>query len=212
MSNIYLFSTSSHPDAISINSLDIKILKPDINFSLYDYLIITSKQTSNTLKQYDKELYIDKKALCVSTQSALAFEELGGMILEVGSGYGDDLTQIINKYPKSTKWLYLRAMEVASDFVEICKNNAYCIDEKIVYESSCSADMKNLNVEEKSTLIFTSPSSVFCFLESNQISSLSKVIVIGKTTAKALPKAIKYKISHQRTIQSCITLAQAKTH
>lgn len=206
MSNIYLFSTSSHPDAISINSLDIKFLKPNIDFSLYDYLIITSKQTSNALKQYPKEFYIDKKALCVSSKSAIAFEELGGNILEVGSGYGDDLTQIIKKYPKSTKWLYLRAVDVASKFVGICINDAYTIDEKVVYESSCSDKMKNLKIEDDSTLIFTSPSSITCFLESNSISLLSKVIVIGKTTAKALPKAIKYTISHERTIQSCLEL------
>ena len=206
MSKIYLFSTSSHPDAISVNSLDIKILKPSIDFSLYDYLIITSKQTSNALKQYPKELYINKKALCVSTKSALAFEELGGTILEVGSGYGDDLSKIIKKYPRSTRWLYLRAMDVASDFVKICKQDGFRIDEKIMYESSCSADMRNLDIEDTSTLIFTSPSSVTCFLKSNDISSLSQVIVIGKTTAKALPKAIKYTISPERTIQSCLEL------
>ena len=203
---IYLFSTSSHPDTISINPLNIKILKPVIDFSLYDYLIITSKQASNVLKQYRKADFTDKKALCVSEKSALAFEEIGGSILEIGAGYGDNLEKIIKKYPQSVKWLYLRANEVASEFAKICKKDAYSVDEIVVYETSCSVNISNLSIEPEATLIFTSPSSVICFLKTNSISSLSKVIVIGKTTAKALPKAINYRISQERTIQSCIDL------
>jgi len=210
MSKIYLFSISSHKDAISVNSLDIKILKPSIDFSSYDYLIITSKQTSRALKQYSNEQYIDKKALCISTQSALAFEEIGGSVLELGGGYGDNIEQIIKKYPKSVKWLYLRAKEVASDFVKVCKEDSYDIDEKIVYESDCSKAIMDLKIDDNATLIFTSPSTVSCFLQTNTINRSFKVIVIGKTTAKALPKAINYTISNQRTIQSCIDLAQGE--
>jgi len=140
---IYLFSISSHPEAIHINSLDIKFLKPKIDFLNYDYLIITSKQASEALKQYDKSLFIDKKALAISIQSAKSFEQLGGEILDIGAGYGDTLIDKIKNYPKSTKWLYLRAKVVASDFVNICKNDGYNIDEAIVYESDCSKDILN---------------------------------------------------------------------
>jgi len=47
---------------------------------------------------------------------------------------------------------------------------------------------------------------VHCFLKSNEIYSSNSVIVIGKTTAKALPKSIKYQISKDKTIESCLTL------
>ena len=53
---IYLFSISSHPDAKSVNSLDIKLLKPEIDFLKYDYFIVTSKQTSEALKQYGEPI------------------------------------------------------------------------------------------------------------------------------------------------------------
>lgn len=206
--NIYLFSISSHPDAISINSLDVKLLKPDIDFSLYDYLIITSKQTSLALEQYNKNDYIDKKALCVSVKSAEAFEELGGKVLNVGDGYGDELSSIIKKYPKSTKWLYLRAKVIANEFVKEAKEDNYNIDEVIVYESGCSKEILKTKVEDESILIFTSPSSVECFLKNNEISHKNKVIVIGKTTVKALPKNTQYYISEDRTIDSCIELSK----
>jgi uroporphyrinogen-III synthase len=201
---LYLFSISSHPKAISINSLDVTFLRPKINFSKYDYLIITSKQTSEALKQYKTQDYISKAALCVSKQSALSFEKLGGKVLDIGGGYGDNLVSHIKSYPKNTKWLYLRAKVVASDFVKICKDDGFSIDEEVVYESDCSKDIQNVKVEDDATLIFTSPSSVKCFLKNNKIKTSNFVIVIGKTTAKALPKGINFIISKETTIESCI--------
>lgn len=201
---IYLFSISSHPDAISINSLDITFLKPDIDFSNYDYFIITSKQVSESLKQYEDST--PKPALCVSSQSALSYEAIGGEVLDIGGGYGDSLVDKIKEYPKETKWLYLRAKVVASDFVDVCKDDGYDIDEIVLYESGCSKEIDNANIEDDSILIFTSPSSVKCFLKNHSISEGSEVIVIGKTTAKALPINIKYQVSSETTIESCLNL------
>jgi len=204
--SIYLFSISSHPDAISINSLAITFLKPSIDFSKYDYLIVTSKQTSKALEQYEKESYIDKPALCVSVASAASYEKLGAKVLDIGGGYGDNLVDKIKAYPKETKWLYLRAKIVASDFVATCKDDGYQIDEAVVYESDCSQEILNVKVEDDATLIFTSPSSLKCFLKNSAIKESHNIIVIGKTTAKALPKEIKYQISQKTTIDSCMEL------
>ena len=204
---IYLFSISSHPNASSVNSLSITFIKPQIDFSKYDYLIVTSKQTSEALKQYETQSYIQKKALCVSVASAASYESLGGTILDIGGGYGDNLVDKIKSYPKDTKWLYLRAKIVASDFVEVCKNDGFNIDEVIVYESDCSSEILDVKVKDESILIFTSPSSLNCFLKTHEISNKSKVIVIGKTTAKAVPKDTEYILSYETTIDSCMEIA-----
>jgi len=204
MNNIYLFSISSHPKARSVNSLTIKFLEPNIDFKKYDYLIITSKQISKSLDQYDKSLFIDKPALAVSTQSALSFEKIGGKILAVGGGYGDNLVSKIKLFPKDTKWLYLRAKVVASDFVNVCIDDGYNIDEIIVYESDCSQEILDVDVEDDATLIFTSPSSLNCFLKTHKLNHKNKIVVIGKTTAKAIPKGFEYSISKDTTIESCM--------
>ena len=201
---VYLFSTSSHPQTTSINSLDITLLKPHIDFFKYDYFIITSKQVSESLKQYTPRIL--KSALCVSSLTAASYESIGGHILDIGLGYGDSLKNMIRSYPKETKWLYLRAKVVASNFVNQCKEDGYSIDESIVYESECSREIKSIIVEDKATLIFTSPSSVKCFLTKHKINEKSKVIVIGKTTAKALPNGIGYSIAKNTTIESCMEL------
>jgi len=207
MKPIYLFSISSHADAISINSLSITFFKPTIDFSLYDYLIITSKQSSEALKQYETHQYINKKALCISVASAKSYENLGAKVLEIGAGYGDNLVDTIKTYPKDTKWLYLRAKEVASDFVKVCQDNGFHIDEAIVYESDCSSQILDAKVEDNAVLIFTSPSSLNCFLKTHTINKSAKIIVIGKTTAKAVPKNREYILSNEATIDSCIKTA-----
>jgi len=205
--SIYLFSISSHPNAVSVNSLAIKFLKPQIDFSKYDYLIITSKQTSESLKQYEMQSYIEKPALCVSVASAKSYETLGGRVLDIGGGYGDNLVDKIRSYSKDKKWLYLRAKVVASDFVEVCKKDGFDIEEAVVYESDCSQEILDVEVEDESILIFTSPSSLNCFLKTHEISQKSKVVVIGKTTAKAVPKNTEYILSSETTIDSCMEIA-----
>ena len=208
MRPIYLFSISSHPDAVSINSLSITFFKPEIDFSKYDAFIITSKQASKALEQYQTQSYIDTSALCVSQASAKSYEALGGKILDIGGGYGDNLIEKIKNYPKSMRWLYLRAKVVASDFVVKCKKEGYNIDEIVMYESSCSDAILNVKVPEDATLIFTSPSSLECFLQTHTLSKRSTLIVIGKTTAKAVPKGIAYHLSEKTTIESCMELAK----
>ncbi len=214
----YLFSISSHPDAISVNSLSITFFKPTIDFSKYDYFLVTSKQTSEALKQYlhpkstssySFTAHVElKPALCVSVASAKSYEDIGGEVLDIGAGYGDNLVAKIKEYPKNVKWLYLRAKVVASDFVSTCRDEGYDIDEIIVYESACSKEILALHVEDNATLIFTSPSSLKCFLKNSSIKKSHSIIVIGKTTAKALPNGIEYEISTQTTIESCLKLVK----
>ena len=204
---IYLFATSKNPNATCIKSLDVKFLKPKIDFNKYDNLIITSKQTVKALDSYDKKTFIDKPAICVSTKTASAYEKIGGNILDIGNGYGDSLSLIIKKFPKETKWLYLRAKIVASDFVQKSIDAGYNIDEGILYISECSKEILDVRVNDDSTLIFTSPSCIECFLKNNVINPQAKVIVIGTTTAKALPENIKYHVSEKTSIESCIELA-----
>ncbi|MCW8894648.1 MAG: uroporphyrinogen-III synthase [Sulfurimonas sp.] len=204
---IYLFATSKSEHAKSIKSLEVRFLKPKIDFSKYDYLIITSKQTVKALEQYDKKDFINIPALCVSVKTATAYENIGGKILDIGDGYGDNLVKNIKDFPKDTKWLYLRAQLIASDFVQRSKNDGYDIDEEIGYVSECSKEILDVRVNDDSTLIFTSPSSIECFLKNNTINPNSKVIVIGSTTADSLPDGIEYLTSEKTSIESCIELA-----
>ena len=204
---IYLFATSKSPHARSVKSLEVRFLKPTIDFSKYDYLIITSKQTVKALEQYEREDFINIPALCVSVKTATSYENFGGKILAIGDGYGDNLVKNIKDFAKDTKWLYLRAELIASDFVQRSQDDGYDIGEEILYVSECSKEILDVRVNDDSTLIFTSPSSIECFLKNNTIHPDAKIVVIGKTTASSLPKDVEYQISEKTSIDSCIELA-----
>lgn len=198
---VYLFSATPHPDVIHINSLDFDFYQPSIDFCVYNYLILTSKKAVDALSYYPKEDYIHIPALCISRFTKEYYESIGGKILKVGNGIGSDLQKIIDTYPKEKKWLYLRAKKIAG--------SGLSVDECIVYESRCSNEILNFRIpKEECTLIFTSPSSIKCFLLNNTISHDANVIVIGKTTAKFLPKNIKYNIANDNSIKDCILLSK----
>jgi len=204
---IYLFSISAHPQARQINPLSINFFKPEVDFTKYDNFIITSKQIAKILSFYETKRELLKPALCISKQSAKSYEAIGGTILALGKGYGDTLVEKIQEYKKSTKWLYLRAETIASDFAQICRNDGYDIDEVVLYESKCSKNLKDIRVQKSDILIFTSPSSVMCFLEHNNFLEGQKIVVIGKTTLKKIPKEMHAVLSKEKTIESCIQIA-----
>ena len=81
------------------------------------------------------------------------------------------------------------------------------IDEAIMYETFCSDDIQKTQVEDDSILIFTSPSSIKCFLKNHELKSTQKIVVIGNTTAKVLPKNSNFVISSETTVASCVKIA-----
>ncbi len=205
--SIYLFSLTPSEGVTHINSLHVSTFTPYIDFKNYDFLIITSKQVIEALKNYDAS-WKSLPVLAVAKPTADAVLYEGGKILEYGSGYGNNLLEIITSYPQEKRWLYLRAKEVVSDFVLTCKQKGYNMDEVIVYETSCSHELLHVSIEDDATLIFTSPSSVECFLKHHDFKEKQNIIVIGTTTARAIPYHVSYKIADEPTMQSCIQKAQ----
>ncbi len=198
---VFLFSATSHPEAIHINSLEFNFFQPKIDFSQYDYLVLTSKKAVDALAFYDKESYVHIPALCISRFTQEYYESKGGKVLEVGGGIGSDLKEIIAKYPKEKKWLYLRAKKIAGDGLGV--------DEVILYESRCSKEILDFRLHDKaSTLIFTSPSSIQCFLTNNTIPKDAKVVVIGKTTAKYLPEGQDFLLAKTSSIEECMKISK----
>jgi len=203
---IYLFSTTPHKDVVHVPSLSIKYLQPQIDFLQYNYFIITSKQTIAALQKYENFDLLP--ALCVSEKTALAYKEIGGKVLCTGDGYGKSLVAKIKEFSQETQWLYPRAKIVASDFAQQARENGFCIDEAIVYVSSCSQAIRDIKMEQDGVLIFTSPSSVKCFLQTHTILKGHKVIVIGHTTAHLLPEDVKPYISEINSVEHCVKIAK----
>ncbi len=205
---IYLISKTSYDNAIDvihIPILCIKYLQPKIDFSLYDGIIVTSKEGARALQSYD----IDWKKLdilCVGESTASEIAAMGGCNITAASGYGDSILEVLeNQY---NRWLYIRPRAIASSWPQKARLMGKKIDEVVIYETTCNDDMEKINIAKNSVLIFTSPSSIECFSKRTQILPTHDVVVIGTTTQKALPFGIKSVLSSQTSIDSCILKAR----
>ncbi|WP_345975172.1 uroporphyrinogen-III synthase [Sulfurimonas sp. HSL3-7] len=204
---IFLFSTTSHPHVTHIPILATRFFQPVIDFSAYDAIVLTSKQAVTALEKISSNWKV-LPALCVASKTAYAVEKAGGELLEKGEGYGDSLTDIIIDNYASYRWLYPRPAVVASDFKEHVKQAGVHMDDIIVYETYCNDACRDIELPDNAILVFTSPLTIACFMTLFSFKSSYKVVVIGKTTAKALPENIKYHMPDLPTVDASVLLAE----
>ena len=113
----------------------------------------------------------------------------------------------IKKIFSNKKILYIRPKVVATTYITDLAKENIDIDDIVLYETIC----KRYDIAQKppldSTLIFTSPSTIECFIDNFKSLDGYKIVVIGKTTAKALPMGLKYQTPTIPNINECIKLA-----
>jgi len=204
---IFLFSKTSHPDVTHIPILKTHFLQPDIDFSRYDAIVLTSKQAVTALDKISAQ-WKTLPVLTVAAKTAETVREANGRLLETGDGYGDSLSEIIIHKYGSYNWLYPRPKVVASDFKERVAEAGVNIEDVVVYETSCNQECQKAQLPDDAVLVFTSPLTIACYLEFFAFKPDHKVVVIGKTTAKALPSAVKYRMPQEPTVEASVQLAQ----
>jgi len=205
---IYLISKTPSDelmDVIHIPILSIHFLTPDIDFSLYDGIIVTSKEAAVALKFYTPD-WNTLKVICVGESTAKVMKELGAHNIKLADGYGMGILDVLSSH--EGKWLYLRPKMIASSWPAHARESGIELDEVTVYETTCNKEIKEIKIAQNGVLIFTSPSSVECFSKKADILPTYDVIVIGKTTQKALPLGVKSHLSAQTSILSCIRMAR----
>ena len=201
MRPIYLVSKTSHHETqgvIHIPILCIHFLTPPIDFSKYDGIIVTSKQGALALQNYSPD-WEKLQVVCVGEATGKEMKELGAQHIEIASGYGESILNTLISYSEDKKWLYCRPMMIASSWPQRAREAGMDIDEVIVYETSCNSDMEKIEIADNCVLIFTSPSSIECFLKKYEFLPTHSIVVIGKTTQKALPSGIKSTLSEMIT-------------
>ncbi len=207
MGKIYLLNNLKYEGIENLEVFKIEYMKKDVSLNFYDALIFTSKNAVLSLDSFNKH-WKKIPSYAISEKTANQIKQLNGNISFVGfSGHGNDFAQELIPLLKNKKVLYIRAEEVISDLFKILNKENIQIDELVTYKTICNNKI-NKKLEKNSVIIFTSPSSIKCFFKKYAWDSSYKVVVIGKTTAKYMPKNIKYKISPKSAIDECIKLAQ----
>jgi uroporphyrinogen-III synthase len=199
---IYLLNNQKFEGVKNIAVIEINYKNVDIDFNV-DYILFTSK---NGVIGVDKisEKWKDIPAICIGKPTAKMVEKLGGIVEYVATkSYGDDLAQEIIKNFKTANILFPKAKVVLSNIVDVLKDANFKIYEKVVYETNCKKIDK---IPEKGVFIFTSPSTVKCFLSQIEWKDSYKAVAIGTRTAKSFP--YKIVVSDIQTIDNCIQIAK----
>lgn len=206
MHDIILLNNQKYDGVINLALFEINYIPSQINLENYDALIFTSKNAVYSLDNYDKS-WKNLESYAIAKKTANIIEEEGGTVAFVGnSGHGNDFANELIPLLKDKKVLYVRALKVVSNLVDLLKKASINIHEVITYKTICNDEIST-NIEDNSTIIFTSPSSVNCFFKKFSWDKSFKAIVIGKTTAKYLPEYVDFKISEKTSIEECIKLA-----
>lgn len=87
-------------------------------------------------------------------------------------------------------------------------NPQITIDEAILYETTCNDASAGKKIDEHGVLIFTSPSSIECFLKYYTILPSHSIVTIGKTTRDAFKEAKEVAISPEPSIVSAVECAK----
>lgn len=208
MAKIYLLNNQKFDGVENLEVFNISYIKSYVDLTIYDALIFTSKNAALSLNSFDSNW----KALdsyVIAQKTANKVEELGGKVKFVAECKdGNEFALKLVDKIKNKKVLYIRAKKVVSGLVSILKSHNINIDELITYETICNNSLEKIDIENGSSIIFTSPSSVECFFKKYQWNKSFKAITIGKTTAKYLPDNIKSYLSPKTSIEECVKLAK----
>ncbi|TQV63083.1 MAG: uroporphyrinogen-III synthase [Sulfurovum sp.] len=208
MHTIYLCSPSCHEGVISLPMIEFRLIEQKIDVEGIDRLIFTSKEAVKSLDRLNKN-WIKIPAVSIGEETTKAIKALGGKVIYSNSkSYGELMAkELVEKFP-SYSFLYLRPKKISFDFKSYLRSFDVKCKELILYETVCKSYPKYFILEKNSVIIFTSPSTIKCFLKNFNWDSSYKAVVIGSTTQKHIPSHWTSFISSIPTIESCIKIAQ----
>ena len=204
---IYLLSPVDKANTIYLPMIDFSIVNTELDLSQCDTLMFTSKQavkSANILNCQWKEY----PSLAIGTATARQIENLGGKVEYCSTSfYGASLSQeIINRF-KNRNILYLRPKEISFDSKRYLAQRGIILQEKVIYQTHCVTYPKEAKPQHNAIIIFTSPSTIHCFLKNFSWDMSYIAIVIGESTKAHLPKNIQYEVADEPTIDACIKKA-----
>ncbi|NPA55799.1 MAG: uroporphyrinogen-III synthase [Epsilonproteobacteria bacterium] len=200
---IYLLSNQSYDGVINLPSIKIEFIQKPIELDV-DYLLFTSKNGVIGLDQ-NTDNWQKIPALCIGEATANKVKELGGEVRYVAKkNYGDEFAKEIITHIPPSRILFPKAKEIVSDIVNILQNANFLIKEEVVYHTICNTIS---SIPDEGIFIFTSPSTVKCFLKQVTWKDTYQAIAIGEKTAQAFPHQ-NIIVSATQSITACIKIAK----
>ena len=204
-SRIFLFSKTPYPGVNHVSILKTEYYQPFIDFSSYDYIIVTSKEVFTALDKIGNWKALP--VLAISESTAQYAKEIGARVLDVSEGYGKSVVELIKRKYRGLKPLYPHAKTVAFDIEKSLKALGEEANSIVVYETLCSHS-DPVELPQDAICVFTSPSTVKCFMQNYVFLPTYQVVCIGETTRSALPEGVMAVVSESTSLQSTIVWAK----
>lgn len=205
--NIYVLNDKKVKWAKNLPVIKIESINTALDLSSYDALIFTSKSAVYMLNSHNKE-WKSKPLYVIAPQTAKVASNLGGKIKFVSKEkHGDEFAVELIPLLKNKKVLYIRGSKVVSNLVETLNKNEVLCDDAIVYQTVCMDFKKKIKLPKKSVIIFSSPSTIECFLKNATWDESYKAVSIGHTTKKYFPSYITPVVAETTSLDSCVKKA-----
>lgn len=171
-----------------------------INFSIFDYIIFSSKNgVKHFLSKVSPSQILKCNTIAVGKSTAEKLKE-AGIFPEIPEKFsGEGLISFFsNKNVKGKRFLIVRPKIARKVFKEFLKENGAKVEELIVYETVTNEEKKEEFLkalkEKIDVFVFTSPSTFKSFIKLSQTKGEKalkegKIIPIGDVTAKAIADA-----------------------
>jgi len=206
---IYLLSPTPREGVALLPMITFRTVAERIDFSVCDTLMFSSKQAVKSAEAIDPGW---KAYPCIAIGGATKkqIEDLGGEVLYYPKHfYADTLAEDIARLFAQRRLLYLRPRKISFDSKGFLASRGILLEEQIIYETSCLPYEPEDAPSEGAVIVFTSPSSIHCFLKHFAWKPSYTAVVIGHATQEHLPPDADFVVADTPLIDACI--AKAKT-
>ena len=204
---IYLLSPKSKEATEPLPMIRFQTIADSLDLSMCDTLMFTSKQAVVTAEQIDRG-WRQIPTIAIGRATKKQIEELGGKVIyHPKEFYGATLADDIKEQFADRKILYLRPKKISFDSKGYLAQSGIELQEQIIYQTTCIEYSIDKRPIVNSIIIFTSPSTIECFLSNFEWDSSYTAVVIGESTKIHLPKGCDFVVSDTPLIDSCVDKA-----
>jgi uroporphyrinogen-III synthase len=186
-----------------------EIVADRIDYRGCDTLMFTSKQAVLSAERIDPG-WKALPAVAIGPATAAKIRELGGRVLhQPADYYGKNLAEDLVRLFRERRLLYLRPEKVSFDSRSFLAAAGVELKEQVIYRTACRRYGAGEAPPAGSVIVFTSPSTIHCFLENFSWREDYRAVVIGRATLEHLPEGCEYAVAEEPSIDACVSRALA---
>ncbi|HFC04011.1 MAG TPA: uroporphyrinogen-III synthase [Nitratifractor salsuginis] len=205
---IYLTSPLARSGTHPLPMIEFSLVADHLDLEDCDTLMFSSKQAVISAERIDPS-WKRLPTVAIGPATEKQIRKLGGTVLyRPKEYYGATLARDLVEKFRSRRILYLRPRQVSFDSRGYLAKAGIELQEQIIYETSCRHYAPEEAPPEGAVIVFTSPSTIHCFLENFPWRPDYHAVVIGRATLEHLPDGAKFRVASEPTIDACLAAAR----